>query len=91
MHRAGQEALQQLALAHDNDSLGLGACGQVVEARDRLPLANEPVEEHCSSREKRDRDCKNEAEGGGGYGIHFCFRSSDEIAGTISLRSPTTA
>ena len=105
VHQARQEALEELALSHDHHRFGTSAGGQVVEAFDWLAHPNEPVEEERTATEQRDRDDQNNGKdrrgdhplspSGRGPGRGACtarlLRSSAEIAGTISLRSPTTA
>ena len=105
MHQAREQALEQLALADDHDGLGAGARGQVVESLQGFPHPHEPVEEQRTAAEQRDRDDQDGGQGGRsdhplspsgrGPGRGACtarpLRSSAEMAGTISLRSPTTA
>ena len=94
MHEPGHEPLQKLPLAEDDHRLVPYAAGKVVEAVDWLACADEPIEEkrapreqaaaddQCGrQRERTERDCY----------APLALRSSAEIAGTISCRSPITA
>ncbi len=91
VHEAGEQALQQLALADDDHSLSPCAAWQVVEPLHRLAHAHQPVQEDRTAREQRDRDDKDNGEDRRGDRVHLSLRTSAEMAGTISLRSPTTA
>ncbi len=91
VHEARPQPLEELALPDHNHGLGLGAPGQVVESRDRLAHADEPVYEQRAARKQHDRDGQHDAESRCGDRVHFSLRISAEMAGTISFRSPTTA
>ena len=91
MHQARQEPLQQFALADDDDGFGASPAGQVVESLYGLAHPHEAVEQHGAAPEQGAGDDESRRQDDGGYGVHRCLRSSAEIAGTISLRSPTTA
>ena len=94
MHQPRHELLQQLALAEDEHGLLADARADVVEALDRLAHPNQPDEQQRTAREQpaRDREGGGERDRAGGDRYWaLAFRSSAEIAGTISCRSPITA
>ena len=94
MHQPGHEPLQQLALAEHEHGLVADARGDVVGALDRLAHPDQPDEQERAAREQaaRDREGGGERDRAGGDRYWaLAFRSSAEIAGTISCRSPITA
>ncbi len=108
MHHAGQQALQQLALADDDDCFGPRPTRDVVESGRGLAHADESVYKRGATGEQPDRDDQDHGQDRRGDRVHDslsplgrglgrgawaarCERISAEIAGTISLRSPTTA
>ncbi len=91
MHEAGQQALEQLALADDDDCFGPHSTRDVIESRRGLAHADESVDENGAAGEQPDRDDQDHRKNGGSYRVHLVFRISAEMAGTISFRSPTTA
>jgi hypothetical protein len=94
MHRAGQEALEQLALSEHDHRLVADALRNVVEAFDRLRRADEADEQERAPREERPGDGERRRERerpcGSSY-VGRAFLSSAEIAGTTSCRFPITA
>ena len=96
VHEAGAEPLQQLPLAEDDGRLVADALWDVRDALDGLARAHEPEKEERPPSEQpaRDPDRNEEREcgrGAGGRAQPLAFRSSAEIAGTTSCRSPMTA
>ncbi len=87
VHQSRAEALQQLALADHDHRLGAHSRGQLVEPRRGPALAHDPVEAPGLAPEQPERDYQRERQRGG---THRFLRISAEIAGTTSLRSPTT-
>jgi hypothetical protein len=94
VHRAGHEALEELALAEHDRRLVLDAPEDVVGSLQRPRRPDEPGEEQRAPREQPAGDGEQRREGdGAGRGSYapFAFLSSAVIAGTISWRSPITA
>jgi len=94
VHGAGQEPLEELALAEDDQRLVAHTERQVVEPLDRLRRAHEPYEERRAPREERarDRERRRERNRAGEYRYApRAFLSSAVIAGTTSCRFPITA
>jgi hypothetical protein len=97
VHQAGTQALQQLPLAEDDRRLVADAARQVRCPADGLARADEPCEEERTSREEPtgdpdrcdDRDRRRQTRFRAQPAL--TFRSSAEIAGTTSWRSPITA
>ena len=94
MHQPRHEALQQLALTEHEHRFVADARGDVVGAIDRLAHANQPHEQQGAPREqaagnREDGDERDRADDDAYWAL--AFRSSAEIAGTISCRSPITA
>ena len=93
--KPGHEPLEQLALAQHDDRLLAQARGDVAGALDarRLAHAHEPHEQQRAAREQPAGEAERRGEGerAGQHYASRARRSSAVIAGTISLRSPTTA
>jgi hypothetical protein len=94
VHQAGDQPLEQLALAEHDHGLVADAPAQGVAALDRLAGEDEPRQEERAAREEAAGDGEQgrepERAGQDGY-VAFAFRSSAVIAGTIWCRSPITA
>src|SRR5207342_156007 len=101
VHEAGAEPLEELPLAKDDARLVPDAGRQVRRPAHRLARAHEPCEkerppdeEPPGERDRRDerdrrRGTRRRAQGSAFW--VWAFRSSAEIAGTTSCRSPITA
>ena len=90
VHQAGEQPLQQLALA-DHDSRLCACSGRhVVEARRRLAGSQKPVEGPGAAAEERARNRERQGQGGCLRDVHVRLRISAVIAGTTSFRSPVT-
>jgi hypothetical protein len=95
VHEARHEPLEQLALPRDQDRLGPQAARHVVEPPGRLSHAHQPVQledaaaEQAAADGEDDGQCER-ARRHAGY-VARSLRTSVEIAGTISRRSPITA
>jgi hypothetical protein len=91
---AGDGALEQLALAEDDDCLVPDPIRNVVEARDGLPEPDEIDEQLGPPGEQRPADGEQRGErerSGRDVYEDWALLSSAVIAGTISARSPITA
>jgi hypothetical protein len=93
VHQAGNEPLQQLALAEHDDGLVAHAPRHIAGPVDRPPLPDEPDEEERATHEQAaaDRRERDEPERAGENGYPRAFLSSALIAGTMTCRSPITA
>ena len=97
VHDAWPEPLEELPLSENDDRLVAHAGRNVRQPVGGLPRADEPVEEEGTAREQpaRDPHRRDERERGGDARRRAqeppAFRSSAEIAGTTSCRSPITA
>ena len=92
--QAGDEPLEQLALAEDDLGLVAHPPGHVVEAVRRLAHPHQPDEQLGAAREEEaaDRERGSQRERAGATSMTpRAFLSSAVIAGTISVRSPITA
>jgi hypothetical protein len=91
---AGDEALEELALAEDDHRLVAGPPGEVARAVGGLAQPDQLDEQLRPAREQEAADRESRGEGDGSnrdvYGPR-AFLSSAVMAGTISLRSPITA
>jgi hypothetical protein len=94
VHGAGQQPLEELPLPQDDHRFIADARRDLARAVDRLRGTNEAGEEERAPAEERTSDAEQRREsdraGKRGYDPRT-FRSSAEIAGTISCRSPITA
>ena len=90
VHQARQQTLQQLALADHDGRLSPSTGGHIVESRNRLAGAQQSVEGPRPPREQGAGEHERDREGHGLDDDHLCLRTSAEMAGTISLRSPVT-
>jgi hypothetical protein len=94
VHQAGDESLEELALAEHDDRLVPEPLRQVVAARKRRTEPDEADEQERPAggqRQRRGRD-RRQGERGQSDGYRpLAFRISAEIAGTTSCRSPMTA
>jgi hypothetical protein len=94
VHEAGYEPLQQLALAEDNRRLVQRSFRQVAGAVDRFAREREANQEEGAPRKQPARDREQRRESKRARERVYApraFRSSAEIAGTISCKSPITA
>jgi hypothetical protein len=94
VHGTGQQPLEQLLLPEDDHRLVADASRDVVSSIERLRRANEPREEERAPTEERTRDGEERRESDRAGECRYdprTFRSSAEIAGTISCRFPITA
>ena len=91
MHQARQQALQELALPHHDDCFGARSAGNVIDTRNGFAHADQAVEEQRAPAEEDPRNDQCDREDARGHRVHFSFRTSAEIAGTTSRRSPITA
>ncbi len=93
MDEAGPQALQELPLPEHDRRLVTDADREVGHPVDRLARPHEAGEEERAAREEPagDRDRGDERDRGCEVHEPLAFRSSAEIAGTTSCRSPMTA
>jgi hypothetical protein len=94
VHRTGQQPLEQLLLTENDHRFVADTPGDVVGAIERLRRADEAREEERAPAEERARDRQKRRERDRAGERRYdprTFRSSAEIAGTISCRFPTTA
>ena len=91
MHKARQQALQQLALSDDDDCFSARASWDVVETRGRLAHPDEAIQKHGAPAGEHAGNGERGRQDGRRHWIHLSLRSSAEIAGTTSRRSPITA
>jgi hypothetical protein len=94
VHRAGEQALEELPLAEDDGRLVPHAPRHVARAVERPSGAHEAQQERRALSEQAAGDGEQRREcDGAGRGCYrlLAFLSSAVIAGTTSCRSPTTA
>jgi len=94
VHDTGQQPLEELLLPEDDQRLVTDAPRNIVGAVERLRRAYKPREKERAPAEERTRDAKERRESDRAGERRYdprTFRSSAEIAGTISCRFPITA
>ena len=94
VHEAGDEALEELPLAEDDRRLVLDALGTSSRRSTGFPGRTRRTRSRRAPDEQRDADGRDRRQGERGEPGRYAAlasRSSAEIAGTTSCRSPITA